>query len=99
MNKFNFKLFFKLFFLLLIIQLTVGLLGAFLEFSNSNLSTITSMLLTIFSLPINFISSDLPFYAREGTTASILYWILNLFIQTVILYSGLALIRQQKKTL
>lgn len=80
----------------MLIEFLVGLLDAYLAFYNSDLNTITSWLMFVFSLPISFISRDLPFYAAEGTVAAILYWVLNLLIQTTIIYVVIELFKSRK---
>ena len=68
----------------------------FLGFSNSRFSSVTSMLMLVASLPISIISRDLPFYASEGTTAAITYWVLNLLVQTSLLYALVLAFRNRK---
>ncbi|WP_370000589.1 hypothetical protein [Winogradskyella sp.] len=92
------KLFLKVFFFLLIIEFLVGLLDAFLAYNNSLFANVTSWLMFVFSLPISLISRDLPFYSSEGTTAAILFWVLNLLIQTAIIFSAIKLFRSRRKT-
>ena len=91
------KLILKIFFLLLFLELLVGLLDAYLAYNNSGFETITSWLMLAFSLPISFISRDLPFYVTGDIIAAILYWLLNLLLQTAIVYSLIELYKKRKK--
>ena len=80
----------------MLVEFLVGLLDVFLTQSNSGLSTITSWLMFIFSMPISFIRRDLPFYAAEGAVVGIFYWVLNLLIQTAIVYVVIELCKNRK---
>jgi hypothetical protein len=87
MNKQKLKLFLKIFFLLLIIQAVIVLVHVLLNGSESLITTITSLMITIMSFPLNFISDRLPFYSGEGIPITIMFWILNLGIQTMVIYA------------
>ncbi|MBC3846929.1 hypothetical protein H8K90_11105 [Winogradskyella echinorum] len=98
MKKLKIKLFLKIFFILAFIEFLTALADVLLSQANSGFTTITSKLMLIFSLPISLISRDLPFYTNEGYTAAILFWIMNLIIQTTIVYGIIRVYKRIKKT-
>jgi len=86
MSKRKLKLFLKVFFLLGTIQFVIVLGDILLRNADSSLSEITSILISIISIPLSLVSSLLPFYSGEGILVSLLFWALNLTIQTIIIY-------------
>lgn len=96
MSKKKLKLFLKIFFLLLIIQLLVVLADVLLTNSNSSLYEVTSFIISIFSFPINLISENLPFYLGEGIYVILVFWTLNLVLQTMAIYAGIRMVKRIK---
>jgi hypothetical protein len=80
----------------MLIQFLIGLADVLLSQANNELSSITSILLTICSLPISLINRDLPFFVSENIMMVVLYWGINLFIQTVFVYSVLIVVKKIK---
>ena len=70
----------------MVIQFLIGLIDILLFQANNDSSTITSIIITICSLPISLINRDLPFYVSEDLIMVLLYWIINLIIQSVFVY-------------
>ncbi len=89
MNKKKLKLFLKIFFLLLVIQFIIGMIDILLNNADSSFSSITSLIISIFSLPLSLISNNLPFYAGEGIHVTLMFWALNLVIQTLVIYGSI----------
>ncbi|WP_339754562.1 hypothetical protein [uncultured Winogradskyella sp.] len=96
MNKRKRKLFLKIFFILVIVQLIIGFTDILLTSAASSLSSITSFMLTIFSFPIGLISRNLPFYSGEGIYVTLLFWALNLILQTIAVYVFFRLVKRVK---
>jgi hypothetical protein len=96
MKKFKLKNFVIIFFITMLIQFLIGLADVLLSQANNELSSITSILLTICSLPISLINRDLPFFVSENIMMVVLYWGINLFIQTVFVYSVLIVVKKIK---
>ncbi len=94
MKTINTKFFIIVFFFLFLTEFTIGLIDVFLSQSNSDLSILTSRLMFIFSLPISIFSRDLPFYASSGTISAITFFIINLLIQTIIIFSSIWLYKK-----
>lgn len=96
MKNFKFKSVVLIFFILLAIQFLVGLIDIliFREFNQS--SPITSLLISIFSLPIRLINSDLPFYVVEDMYMIVLYWVLNVIIQAMVVYGIVKVFKRLK---
>ena len=94
MKKFKLKELIKVFLFLLIIQFFIGLADVLLSQANSELSSITAILVTICSFPLTLINSDLPFFVQESLLMRGLYWIINLVIQAVFVYGILIVIRK-----
>jgi hypothetical protein len=96
MNKQKLRLFLKIFFLLLVIQLLIIVADVQLSNTDSSLSAITSFIISIFSFPIRVISPDLPFYSGEGIPVTLIFWMLNLVLQTMAIYGGIRMIKRVK---
>lgn len=94
MNKKKLKLFLKIFFLLLVIQFLIGMTDVLLHNADSSLSSITSFIISIFSLPLSLISKNLPFYSGEGIHITLMFWALNLVIQTLAVYGGIRIMKK-----
>jgi len=56
----------------------------------------TSFIISIFSFPIKLISSNLPFYSGEGIYVMVILWMLNLVLQTMIIYGCIRMIQRIK---
>lgn len=96
MNKQKLRLFLKIFFLLLVIQLIIIVADVLLASADSSLSSITSFIISIFSFPIRVISPDLPFYSGEGIPVMLIFWMLNLVLQTMAIYGGIRMVKRVK---
>ncbi len=94
MKKFKLKEFLIVFFVLIVIQFIIGLSEVLLSRANNELSSITSMLLDICSYPISLINSNLPFYVPEDLFMVVIYWIINVIIQSVFVYAVLIVLRK-----
>ena len=92
------KIFLKIFFILLAIQLIVGISDIQLNNADSSLSTVTYLLLTVFSFPLSLISPVLPFYSGEGIFITLMFWGLNLILQTIAIFIGIRIFNKLKKT-
>lgn len=96
-KKIRFKPFLRIFFILAAIQFIVVLADMFLHRAHNELSAITSIVIRIFSLPINLIHPSLPFYTAEGLHMGIALWILNLTIQTMVIYGLIVIFKRLKE--
>lgn len=96
MNKKKLKLFLKIFFILLVIQFIIGMIDVLLSDADNSFSAITSFTITIFSIPLSLISENLPFYSGEGLYVTIMFWTLNLVIQTLAIYGSLRILKKIK---
>ncbi len=96
MSNRKLKLFLKIFFLLLVIQMIIVIADVALSNADSSFSAITSLIISIFSFPISLISRDLPFYSGEGIYVMVLFWTLNLVLQTMIIYGCIRMIKRIK---
>ena len=98
MKKRKLKLFLKIFFLLMIVQLVIGLVDILLNNAGSSFSEITSFIISIFSIPLSLISRNLPFYSGEGIYITLMFWGLNLIIQTTAIYVLVRMVKRMKTT-
>jgi hypothetical protein len=96
MRKTKLKLFLKIFFLLLVIQLLIVVSYILLSNADSSLASIITFIISIFSFPISLINSDLPFYSGEGTFVKLIFWTLNLVLQTMAIYAVIRMIKRLK---
>lgn len=96
MNKKKLKLFLKIFFLLLVIQLIIGVIDILLSNADSSFSSITSFVISIFSFPLSLINKNLPFYSGEGIHVTLMFWTLNLVIQTLAIYGSFRIMKKIK---
>jgi len=78
------------------VQFVVGLIDILLFQEHNQSSSITSLIISIFSLPISLINSNLPFYVPEDLYMIVLYWILNGIIQAMILYGVFKVLKRLK---
>ncbi|WP_179351919.1 hypothetical protein [Winogradskyella vidalii] len=98
MKKFKLTGLLKVFTFLILIQFAIGLADVFLAQSNSDLASITSILITICSYPIGLINSNLPFYVSEDLFMVGLYWVINVIIQAIFLYLILIVLRKMNES-
>ena len=99
MRKLKFKSFITIFGALLVIQFLTVFADVMLTKSESGLVSVTNPLIDIFSLPISLINGNLPFYVRESLMVKAVYWIMNLFIQSSLIYLGWRVFKRVKKKL
>ncbi|WP_422105103.1 hypothetical protein [Winogradskyella sp.] len=99
MRKFKVKSFVIIFLVLLVIQFLIVFADITLSKNGSNLVVVTDQIIDIFSLPISIVNKSLPFYIRESLYIKALYWIVNLFIQSFIIYMGWRAFRRVRKKL
>jgi hypothetical protein len=64
--------------------------------AESSPSAITSLIISIFSFSISLIRRDLPFYSGDGIYVKVLFWTLNLVLQTMIIYGCIRMIKRRK---
>lgn len=81
MIKFNSKSYAIVFFTLLILQFIMVYADAKL-----GASSVFNEAITIFSLPINFIDENLPFYVRESIFTRTIFWLMNVLVQASLIY-------------
>ncbi len=96
-KKIRFKQFTKIFLVLAVIQFVIVLADMFLHRADNTFSAATSVVIGVFSLPINLIHSSLPFYTSEGLHMRIALWILNLIIQTMVIYGLIVIFKRLKE--
>jgi hypothetical protein len=96
MSKKKLKLFLKIFFLLLIIQLIIVVADVLLTNADSSLSEVTATIISVFSFPLRLINRNLPFYTGEGFLLTLMFWVLNLVIQTMPIYAYFRVIKKIK---
>ncbi|WP_179018632.1 hypothetical protein [Winogradskyella forsetii] len=94
MKKFKLKEFVIVFLVLMVIQFIIGLAEILLSRANNDLSSLTSIFLDIFSYPISLINSNLPFYVSEDLFMVVIYWIINVIIQSAFVYGFIIVIRK-----
>ena len=83
--------------MLLVIQFLVVLMDVKLN-NSSGFDEIIDKVIMLFSFPISLINENLPFYVRESIYIRAVFWLMNLFIQSSIIYLGwLAFKRVRKK--
>ena len=99
MKKFRLKRFLIVFFILMIIQFLVGLADISFYRSENGLLEVTNKLMSIFSLPIGLIHRGLPFYINEVLPIKVIFWLINLFIQTSIILGSLSMLRSVREKL
>ena len=97
MRKFKLKSFAFIFLLLLVIQFLIVFVDVKLTKNGSDLVVVTDQIIDIFGLPISLINERLPFYVREGLIVKMVYWLINLFIQTAIIYVSWRVFRRVRK--
>lgn len=88
MKKLKLRPFLIVFFALMVIQFLIVYLDVQLTKSKSDLTSVTNPVIAVFSLPISGIHRSLPFYVNESLYVRAVYWIVNLFIQSAVVYLG-----------
>lgn len=96
MSKQKLSFFLKIFFLFFVIQLIIVASHVLLLNAENSLAEITAFMITIISFPISIINSDLPFYSGEGLYFRLIFWTLNLVLQTMVVYGGIRMIKRIK---
>ncbi|MEO1032556.1 MAG: hypothetical protein AAFX55_14185 [Bacteroidota bacterium] len=99
MRKFKVKSFVIIFLVLLVIEFLIVFADITLSKNGSNLVAVTDQIIDIFSLPISIVNKSLPFYIRESLYIKVLYWIVNLLIQSFIIYMGWRAFKRVRKKL
>ncbi|NRD20533.1 hypothetical protein HNV08_10785 [Winogradskyella eckloniae] len=98
MEKYKLKYFIYIFFTLMAIQLVIGVVDILLSKAESDLTSITSILVSVCSLPLSLINSKLPFFVSENLLMVLIYWGINLVIQSVFVYGVLLVIQKIKQS-
>lgn len=86
----------------MVIQFLIVFLDVQLTKSKSDLTSVTNPIIAIFSLPISGIHRSLPFYVNESLYVRAVYWFVNLFIQSAVIYLlilGIKRVRRKIKKL
>jgi len=96
MKRFKLKDFLKVFLFLMVIQFIIGLVDIILSQANNELSSITSIIITICSFPVSLINRNLPFFISDNLFMVGLYWIINVIIQTVFVYLILVVLKKMR---
>ena len=99
MRKFKLKSFITIFLIVLVVQFLIVFADVMLTKNESGLVSVTDQIIEFFSLPISLINKNLPFYVRESLPVKALYWLMNLFIQSSILYLGWRVFKKVRKKL
>ncbi|WP_138434686.1 hypothetical protein [Winogradskyella algicola] len=99
MKKLKLRPFLIVFFTLMVIQFLIVFLDVQLTKSKSDLTSVTNPIIAIFSLPISAIHRGLPFYVNESLSVRAVYWIVNLFIQSALVYLGILGLKRVRRKL
>lgn len=86
MKKLKLRPVLVIFLILMVLQFLIIFLDVQLTKSNSDLTSVTNPIISIFSLPISGIHRRLPFYVNESLYVRAIFWIVNLLIQSALLY-------------
>ena len=98
MEKYKLKYLIYIFLILMAIQFVIGLVDILLSKADSDLTSITSVLIAICSVPLSLINSNLPFFVSENFIMVLIYWAINLTIQSVLVYGVLLVIQKMKQS-
>lgn len=98
MEKYKLKYLIYIFLSLMAIQFVIGLLDILLSQADSELTSITSILISVCSIPLSLINSKLPFFVSENILMILIYWVINLIIQSVFVYGVLLVIQKMKQS-
>lgn len=98
MEKYKLKYLIYIFFVLMVIQFIIGLIDILLSKGNSDLTSITSVLISICSIPLSLINSKLPFFVSESFVMVLIYWSINLIIQSALVYGVLLVIQKMRQS-
>ena len=82
----------------MVIQFLIGLTDVLLSQSQNELSSISGILITLFSFPLSLINSNLPFFAQEELYMLGIYWIINLIIQAIVVYVVILVIKKIRQS-
>lgn len=96
MKKFKLKDLLKVFLFLMVVQFIIGVADILLSQSNSDLSSVTTMLITVCSFPMSLINSNLPFFVSENLFMVGLYWVINVIIQATFVYLALVVLKKMR---
>ena len=96
MKKFKLKSFLIVFFVLMVIEFLIVLADVFLHRSKDDLAAVTSNTISVFSLPINLINRNLPFYVAEDLYMRFVFWTINTLIQAIFVYGFIVIVRRLK---
>ena len=96
MKKFKLKSFLIVFFVLMVIEFLVGLADVFLHRSKNELFKVTSIIMSVFSLPISLINRNLPFYVAEDLYMRVVFWTINTLIQAMFVYGFIVFVTRLK---
>lgn len=99
MKKFRLKRFLVVFLILIIIQVIVAFADISFYRNDNDLAKFTYRLMSVFSLPIGLIHKGLPFYINEALPIKIVFWLINVFLQTAILLGGISMVRSLREKL
>ncbi|WP_426430840.1 hypothetical protein ACPX19_00395 [Winogradskyella sp. HB-48] len=99
MKKLKLRPFLIVFFSLMVFQFLIVFLDVQLTKSKSGLTSVTNPIITIFSMPINGIHRGLPFYVNESLYVRAVYWVVNLFIQSAVVYLGILGLKRVRRKL
>ncbi|WP_299367841.1 hypothetical protein [Winogradskyella sp.] len=99
MRKLKLKSYVIIFLILLVVQFLIVFADVMLTKNGSDLVPVTDQIVEFFSLPISIINKNLPFYVRESLYIKVLYWLMNLFIQSSIIYLGWRTFKRVRKKL
>lgn len=98
MEKYKLKYLIYIFLTLMAIQFVIGLVDILLSKLDSDLTSVTSVLISICSIPLSLINSKLPFFVSENLLMVLIYWVINLIIQSVFVYGVLLVIQKMKQS-
>ncbi len=98
MQKYKLKYLIYIFVTIMAIQIIIGLADILLSKADSDLTSITSILISICSIPLSLINSNLPFFVSENLFMVLIYWAINLVIQSVFVYGVLLVIQKLKNS-
>ena len=82
----------------MVIQFLIGLTDVLLSQSQNELSSISGILITLFSFPLSLINSNLPFFTQEELYMLGIYLIINLIIQAIVVYVVILVIKKIRQS-
>jgi len=92
------KLFFKLLFIVIVLEIIITISCTFImeETSCRLLKTICSLLIIFLSFPIYIIDKSYPFYAQGSANFGMMLMLINVVLQTLILYGFIRIVSKKK---